>query len=164
MLFCGIDPGLKGAVVFLDNAGNIFHKFLMPEDASSLANVLTKFFYTYSEKYKIKVFLERAQAMPGQGVVSMFNYGKHFGEIVGILSTLGCAFYFVPPQTWTRSMHQGYNGHSSKEKSKALAKDLFKNESFLTSVRCKKPHEGLIDAALIAEYGRRFIIHSAGNF
>lgn len=158
ILFCGIDPGIKGAVVFLDSRGAIFHKILMPEDVTALADFFTKFCYVHSEKYKIRVFLEKAQAMPGQGVCAVFNYGKHFGSIIGILATLGCKVELIPPQAWTRAMHKGYNQSNSKEKSKALALDLFKGESFLASVRCKKPHEGFVDAALIAEYGRRLFI------
>jgi crossover junction endodeoxyribonuclease RuvC len=153
-LFCGIDPGLKGGIVFLADSGKIFYKFPMLADTGAIAEFFTKFTYTHLERYKLRFFLEKAQAMPNQGVVSMFNYGSHFGSLVGILSTLGAVYTLVPPQTWTSKLHTGYDG-SSKEKSLKLAKDIFPGEEFLISERSKKPHEGLIDAALIAEFGRR---------
>ena len=36
-----------------------------------------------------------------------------------------------------------------------VAKQIFPAETWLKSERCTKPHDGMIDAALLAEYGRR---------
>jgi hypothetical protein len=36
----------------------------------------------------------------------------------------------------------------------AKAKQLWPEETFLASARSTKPHEGIVDAYLIAEYGR----------
>lgn len=47
-------------------------------------------------------------------------------------------------------------GAKGDTKPRALAKalQLWPGETFLASERCRVPHDGMIDAALIAEYGR----------
>lgn len=43
------------------------------------------------------------------------------------------------------------------------AQELFPDVSLLASDRCKRPHDGLADALLIAEYGRRRLVGGQAN-
>ena len=43
---------------------------------------------------KTVVVVEQVNAMPGQGVTSMFNFGQTFGAIKGISATLKIANFF----------------------------------------------------------------------
>ena len=43
------------------------------------------------------VVVEQVNAMPGQGVTSMFNFGQTFGAIKGVCAALGLPIYFVRP-------------------------------------------------------------------
>lgn len=145
-VICGIDPGQRGAFALLDNAHNLSF-ITMPDNVPQMLNWLRQQTITH-------VFLEKAQSMPKQGVASVFTYGEHYGEIKGILATLGIPFTCVAPKTWTRSMHQGTTGASAKDKSRQAAHRLFPTINFVLD-GCRKAHDGVMDAVLIAEYGLR---------
>ena len=51
---------------------------------------------------EIAVVVEHVNAMPGQGVTSMFNFGQSFGVIKGICSALSLPIYFVRPTKWKK--------------------------------------------------------------
>ena len=50
----------------------------------------------------MSVVVEQVNAMPGQGVTSMFNFGQTFGAIKGICAALGLPIYFVRPAKWKK--------------------------------------------------------------
>lgn len=147
-MIIGIDPGKTGGVVFLDLEGNvkevIFGTAL--QDLVPSIQIRTPSF----------AYVEKAQAMPKNGAVSMFNYGQGFGEILGVLYALKVPFELVPPAKWSKVMLAGIPTSLEGKKRNALAATrLYPGFDLRASVRCKKPHEGLVDALLIAEYGRR---------
>jgi hypothetical protein len=55
---------------------------------------------------------------------------------------------------WQKVMLPGCAKGDTKPAALARARQLWPAESWLASPRCSKPHDGMIDAALIAEYGR----------
>ena len=146
MKVIGIDPGQKGALVILD--GDIITLHQMPEDATGILAILSE--HTTDSH----VFLEKAQAMPGQGNVSMFNYGVGFGTILGILTALKLPHTLVHPKTWCKVMHQGTKADEAKKRSLEAARRLYPHVEFIRP-RCRNPDEGYIDAILIAGYGKR---------
>jgi len=146
-MIIGIDPGKNGAVVGLGKSGAVLMTERMPKDIGSTAYILK----TASPDF---VVIEKAQAMPGQGVSSMFKYGCHFGEILGVLATLRIPHELVTPRTWTKAMHQGTAGGEPKKRSLEAARRLFPGVN-LVPQGCRKPHDGIIDALLIAEWARR---------
>jgi hypothetical protein len=94
----GIDPGLQGAVAILDADGALValhdvptltvptsrgtrHEYDLPAMAALLAPYVPHG----------HVVIEEAQAMPGQGVRSMFTIGLGFGAWLGVVGTLGFA-------------------------------------------------------------------------
>jgi crossover junction endodeoxyribonuclease RuvC len=147
MNIIGIDPGKKGAIVAMVDGEINLHQ--MPEDAGSIVEILTKYM-----KPSCHVFLEKSQAMPGQGTVSMFNYGTGFGTLLGILAALKIPHTLVHPKTWCKVMHSGTTLDDAKARSLEAARRLFPHVQ-LVRPRCTKPDEGYIDALLIAEYGKR---------
>lgn len=101
-------------------------------------------------------FIERAQSFPKQGVASSFNYGRHFGHLEAIVAASKVPYTLVAPVAWTRDMHQGIEKFlPSKEKSFLAVTRLFPSVDLRKNARCKKPHEGIMDALLIAAYGQR---------
>ena len=46
------------------------------------------------------VVVEQVNAMPGQGVTSMFNFGQTFGAIKGYVLLLELPIFFVRPSKW----------------------------------------------------------------
>lgn len=153
MIFVGIDPGIKGAVVTLTEDRTI-HSIKVMGDCAWFADHINEL----QNEAPLKVYLEKAQAMPSNGAVSMFNYGKHYGELVGVLVTLCIPFEEIRPNTWTREMHLQLKPKiNPKVKALAAANRLFPGIDLRNpeSTRATVPHSGIVDALLIAEYGRR---------
>lgn len=155
MTIIGIDPGLDGAIACLTDKG--IRLYPMPTikldkgrqvDAYQLAAALQIEALTGDRCY---VILEKVHAMPKQGVTSMFNFGMSYGICLGVIGGLGLSHRLVRPQEWQASILKGY----AKGSEEAVAKGLWPNACWLASDKCRKPHSGLIDAALIAEFGRR---------
>ena len=104
MKIFGIDPGLSGAIAILkDNKVlNIFEMPVMSEgkknkrqlNSALLANLIKQ---NIIDDEEVAIVVEQVNAMPGQGVTSMFNFGQTFGAIKGICATLELPIYFVRP-------------------------------------------------------------------
>lgn len=145
MYFIGIDPGKSGALAVINDDGCVLHTSTFSEDdyASILRNMSTS--------GNVKVVLEHVGAMPGQGSVSMFNFGANFGFIKGLLAANNLPYELVRPQKWKRM----FSCTSDKNTSVDVAHRLFPNVDLRRTTRCSKPHDGIAEALLMAEYCRR---------
>jgi crossover junction endodeoxyribonuclease RuvC len=65
--------------------------------------------------------LERVNAMPGQGVASMFSMGDSFGVIRCALAAASIPTEYITPQSWKKHFHLD----SNKEAARALAIRLY---------------------------------------
>ncbi len=149
----GIDPGVTGAIAVL-NAENrsIVELVDMPTapdrngrkqkvSGSGIARLLNP----YPKDSVQRVFLERVSAMPGQGVTSMFNFGRAFGAAESAIAALSLPLSYVTPQQWKRSARL-IGQHKDASRGRVL--DLYPD----ADVRRKKDN-GRADAVLIALYG-----------
>ena len=154
MRHIGIDPGLSGAVAIIsDDSLKVFDMPTMTVDRNGKAkrqvsaNELAELLNLYAGK-DCHVYVERVSAMAGQGVTSVFSFGRSFGMIEGILAALKMPVTFVAPATWTRAIGRS----PGKDASRARAMELFPNhEYFFKRVK----DDGRADAALIAHWGRK---------
>ncbi len=152
MRICGIDVGKKGGVAFLTGAEAT--AVAMP----TLAAFIAMLEWHAAAEAGLHVFIEKAQSFPGgQGIASAFNYGQHFGELLGVIQALGIAHTLVRPAVWSKMMHAGTKDGETKARSLEAAQRLFPRVSLLATPRCKKPHDGIYESLLIAEYGRRIL-------
>jgi crossover junction endodeoxyribonuclease RuvC len=150
-IYLGIDPGLTGGLAWM-NKGELIETSIMPTadkflDLWMLDNKLKRFSVDHA-------FLEKVHAMPGQGVSSMFKFGRVYGAIEALLVSNRIPYTLIPPQRWTKAIHAGQTEGDSKFKSLQAAKMFFPGYDFRKSERAKKAHMGMVDAALICEYGR----------
>lgn len=153
----GIDNGLDGGVCIL--AGEVY-RYVTPTlgegkrsyDMQRMRAILNEGPPVFGGPY---AFIERAQAMPKQGVSSTFSTGFGFGVWQGLLSGLGIPFEIVSPQTWQKAMFMGVSAGDTKAKSALVAQRVQPGVDWRKSPRCKNPHDGLTDAFCIAEWGRR---------
>jgi crossover junction endodeoxyribonuclease RuvC len=150
MRVIGIDPGIKGGIVLLE-WGTPIELIPIPTiqnliDGAALAASLA------SMKPDL-VGLERAQAMPDQGVVSMFNYGVGYGTVLGILQGMRIKHRTVRPQEWQKWAFSQLKVKREDPKGSALAvaKALYPGAAIIPP-RCRVPHQGIVDALLIAGY------------
>ncbi len=154
-MICGVDPGKNGGLVILDVTGSLIAKSTMFYQDKIEYDPIAYQDFLLQNKVK-HVVIEKVSAMPGNGSVSMFNFGQAYAfcRIVPIL--LKIPFTLVTPQAWQRVMHQGLDKSlPPKARSLIIYNRLYPHICLLSTSRCKKPHDGMLDAILIAEYGRR---------
>jgi len=151
MIRIGCDPGLAGAFAALTPEGLVLR--VMPTvrqgkrqvlDEREIVNWLLQFPVSQTH-----AFIELVAARPGQGVVSMFSFGTGWGLVRGICAGMGLPYELVRPQEWQGEMLKG----QPKGSEYSVASRLWPNADWRISP--KRIHSGLVDAALIAEFGRR---------
>lgn len=149
MIYIGIDPGKNGGIAFIQTNQEelILYKNHVFEE-STLIETCKHF-----TPYNCKCVVEKVNAMPGQGVVSMFNFGQNFGFIQGVLKAYQIPFELVPPQKWKKE----FSVTSDKNTSIEVCKKLFPFVNLKATPRCKKDHDGMAEALLMAEYARRHL-------
>lgn len=149
----GIDPGISGAIAIYDGGHLSVHDMPVVSvvknrstrnrvEASLVANVLRK----WSSVPNISAFIELVNAMPKQGVSSVFSFGRGAGILEGVLAGLEIPFTLVTPQRWQK--HQGVA--KGKDAARARAAALFPKDAALFN---RKKDDGRADASLIARYG-----------
>lgn len=156
----GIDPGLHGAFCIM----TMHHKVLTPEEIIFEKFPLIgeneidfqKLTEIFSHFHDCQAVLEKVSAMPGQGVCSMFKFGRVYGAIQALLASSRIPHEEVRPQEWQRELFSGVpelHRSNGKKDTKRMAKiqvaRLFPSLSF------KSSHDGFVDALLLAEWGRR---------
>jgi len=149
-IFFGIDPGKRGAIAGVNTAGEIvaLARFSEAETDGRIALIIGDTLAAFPAA-QICATIEKVGAMPGQGVTSMFSFGRAYGEAVGALILCRARLQFVRPQAWQKDLSlTSYGGDKAGHK-RALkqAAEAFFSRRF-TLDEC--------DAVLIAEWSRRF--------
>ena len=149
----GIDPGKKGGISVVAGDGTVVEVLGMPETPKDLLEVLRD---VCAYDGSVRCYLERVGGMPGNGGVSMFNFGKGYGWLEMALLALEIPTVVVTPQTW-----QKMYGVGSSSITKSTAKDKADHKRKLKAV-CqglfpklgKKVTLETCDSLLIAWYGK----------
>lgn len=165
MKIVGIDPGLSGGIVAIDEDGKIIFKIVMPTmklTGSKKTKTVIDLQLLHSTLCELKpdrVYLEKVGSRPGQGTVSMFGFGYTFGAIEMALVSCHYPYVLVTPQAWCKEMHQGISKDiDAKDRSLLIFKRMYPEVDMRATPRCTTCHDGMIDALMIAEYGRRCML------
>lgn len=142
MIFCGIDPGRGGGIAVIREDDSVVTSVFDETGYKSILQTLNG---------SSLVIVEDVHAMPKQGVTSMFNFGFNKGWIVGLLYAYGIPTQLVSPQKWKRT----FGLDNDKQKSIECAMRLYPNANLYATPRCKKMHDGIAEALLMAEYAKR---------
>lgn len=150
MIAVGIDPGLSGAIAIIapervevtdmpivQLAKTGFVKNAV--DVNALARLLAPLVGGSA-----RVFMEKVNAFPGQGVASMFSLGMSFWGAAGVIAGVGLPLELVAPSEWKARFKLTKN----KDLSRGLAARLYPQ----IDLSRKKDH-GRAEALLIARYG-----------
>jgi hypothetical protein len=153
--FVGVDNGLSGGIVVLNDDGHIYQKHTMPikivegkryYDIHAISELFKSLFLPGVELF---VCLEASHVRPIQGKRASFMMGFGYGIIQGVLETLDIRYEIVKPQTWMKELDitkiEGGKG------SIMFCARYFPGESFKVG-KSKKDHDGLTDATAIALY------------
>lgn len=163
MLIIGIDNGLNGGIAVLDEDGVIQHLVCMPtskidgRNQVSLSLIQAKMLVHESESI---VYIEKP--VGSKSLRAAISMADSFARVETVMAI---ATQDLPvrlaARTWQKALLKGYKG-DTKEKAWACFKDLFRGCEDMVMVtskgnKSKNPHDGLVDAILIAEYGRRIL-------
>ena len=95
--------------------------------------------------------IEKSWGRPFQNSVATFNQGKFLGEIYGILATLKIPYQEVRPQAWKKVVLAGTD--RSKQAAIDYVRKKYPGVELRGSLQSRKPHEGIVEAICLAEYG-----------
>ena len=129
MKIFGIDPGLSGAIAVLQD-NKVLSMFDMPVmsegkknkrqlNSAQLVDIIKD---NISRNDEVAVVVEQVNAMPGQGVTSMFNFGQTFGAIKGVCAALKLPIFFVRPSKWKKHFELI---NSSKDSSRTKVIEMY---------------------------------------
>jgi crossover junction endodeoxyribonuclease RuvC len=150
MIICAIDPGIEGGIAILDD-GMLDVAADLPvagEGAQRMVSgpLLASIFDLHP--HVSLCILERTSAMPGQGVSSMYRFGRAVGTIEGVLSARKIPIRYVTPAVWKK----GLGLSPDKEQSRQRAIETWPSHAHLFAR--KKDHQRA-EAALLGLWGLR---------
>jgi crossover junction endodeoxyribonuclease RuvC len=160
MKILAIDPGVKGALAILVTDTNSLTIHDMPVfgverngKAKTEVNVnqLARLVATTIPDIAI---VEKVGARPGQGVSSMFQFGRTVGMIEGVLAAANVPVVYVTPQEWKRVLKIS----AFKDESRRLATQTFPAYSDLFA---RAKDDGRAEAALIAHWFVKTAAHQS---
>lgn len=151
-VFLGIDPGKSGGLVFIDGDLQIIEMMPMPiigkeYDIKSIKDFMLSQNVTHAA-------IENVHAIQGRtGNSSNFSFGLGKGILMGLVEGLSIPYTLVNPKAWQKEAWEGVTKQAdNKQTSLIAAKRLFPEQTFIATPRSRTPHDGLVDAALIAYY------------
>lgn len=159
-IYLGIDNGISGGLAALSvtPGAGIIAKCPMPIQKTRKGNeidiqqVWSWVLRTVPALGGVTVVIEE----PGgsKSTCAAASMAASFASLRAMCELKGVRYLRVTPQKWQKAMLNCEPGQT-KPAALTLARSLWPGESWLPTDRCMKPDEGMIDAALIAEYARR---------
>lgn len=165
----GIDVGKDGGIaVFVDD--ELIDYCVTPNigteiDLKRVCEILNSYCPIENDYH---IVIEDVHALFGSSAKSTFNFGWSLGVLEGVISALSIPYTKVAPKEWQKQIWQGvttiYKASKGESKRKSVdtkatsllaAQRLFPSFDFRKSDRASKPHDGIVDSVLLAEYCRR---------
>lgn len=154
----GIDPGLTGACAVCTESGEFVEVFDVPvmqaggkqsyvKNVVNAASLHDKLQVVRAGGAGIIAYVESVNAMPKQGVASMFSMGHTLGAIQSVLACLHIPYVMVRPMEWKKATGLL---KADKHQSRATAIQLFPSAS--DRLTRAKDHNRA-EAILISRYG-----------
>lgn len=154
MVYCGIDPGKDGAIVFIygekENEIDINTIPLINKEIDLRA--LRDIFQMWPSEQLI-VAIENVHGIPGASAQATFQFGRVCGFLEGIIEALGIRYTKVNPKKWQKIMHEGVNQTGEiKAMSYQAVRRLYPSIDVRKSTRAVNFHSGIVDALCIATW------------
>lgn len=159
-MIVGIDNGVSGALAIISEAGMGIVWTPMPTVTARKGrevDVVAVWQWLFDETGQKPTDATYIIEEPGgsKSVKAAVSMAASFHALRGMLAVKRCRMERVTPQRWQRDMIPGRKAGESKARAYEAARRLWPGESWLASSKCRTPHDGAIDAALIAEWYRR---------
>ena len=141
-----IDPGKTGAIA-------AFRKGLFTAVCGAAASELAKLLQVLRADNP-RVVIEQVNGAPGQSGPASFNFGKAYGELLGVCIALDVEPVLIRPVDWKGGLglrrEYGESIASFKRKSLVMARELWPQHAKSFFARSKD--DGAAEAALLGHY------------
>lgn len=159
-IYIGIDNGLDGGICALRPDGKILSVCAMPTSKLGKGREIDRIsILIFLAAGDCAVIVEQPEShAPSAAALRSLWY--NFGRLQEIVASSGFPFHPVKCREWQGefwkrpAMAKGRK-FDTKAQAAATARRLWPEQDWTKSERSTKPHDGMIDAALIAEYARR---------
>lgn len=142
----GIDPGAGGALALLEGDRLLYAADMPTMMLKGRAKVMPGGLVDLIVAWKPdQIALEDVGAMPGQGVTSMFSFGRSVGILEGVIAALGYPLVMVRPATWKRAA----GVPADKDAARLMATRLWPDQAAMFA---RKKDDGRAEAALLARW------------
>ncbi len=153
----GIDPGKTGGIAVLSTKDGLWIEPVPLCEKEIDLIELSRLIKGWAGSVE-RAYLELVHSMPKQGVASTFTFGRGYGAVEGVLACCGIPTVRVRPQLWMKEIYSDCpQGKEAKERSLWAFNNIFPGVDCIAPGG-RKPHMGMVDAALIAEFGRRTML------
>lgn len=163
MRYVGIDPGKKGAIAVIDDNANVISTYVLPLkgkdiDLDGLCDIMSDL----AQSAEV-IFMEMNKSLFKASKGTMYTMGRVIGNIEASVHCNGGSIKYVKPRIWQREVWEAVDEVKRDPKGTSLkcaerlfpTADLKYGDNEKKSRRRTKPHDGIVDALLIAEYAKR---------
>jgi len=158
MIHLGIDCGLNGAIVAIRDR-EIIDKVPMPTISNGKRNEidierLSFVLQYYADRENFLTIEDTGGHAPSAAGLRSMTYSFAVTKTLAVVHKM--PFTAILAQKWQRTFWSRPSGKfDTKAAALKVARELFPAEDWRRTERSKIPFDGFVDAALIAEYGRR---------
>lgn len=166
-IYLGIDIGKNGAFVAIHPDGTV-KTHSIPKIGTQvdyikademLLGLITDSSNIFAQTDVI-VGMEDVHSIFGAGAKSNFEFGRSLGFIEGLITSYDLSFHKFSPKTWQKVCFEGIpnmkkpgkTSNDTKAMASLAAQRLYPTLDLRKSERAKVPHDGIVDALLIAHY------------
>lgn len=157
MLRFGVDVGFSGGIVRVNPDGSLYDAHVMP--------LLKSGEIDWSTVHRLlgacsSGAIEHVHTMPRDSKKSAFRFGGCYQGLIACLAIAGTPFVAVDPRRWKNAVLTGTD--KSKEAAIQFALKRFPDINLMPG-RKRTPHDGIADAACIAEWVHSHQENSSGK-
>lgn len=161
--YLGIDPGLNGAFAIV-SGDRVQYKMVMPTLGITTKKGKTKteidrrgtLSFLKMFPLHIHVAIEQQEAFRKQNITSICTTCKNYGILLMGLTATHMLVTEVLSDVWQAHFNilpvTKADGKSTKEQALEVVKGIYPDTDFRKSDQAQKPHDGIVDAVLIANY------------
>jgi Holliday junction resolvasome RuvABC endonuclease subunit len=172
--YLGIDPGLNGGFAVI-SGDSIRYKMAMPTISFTTKQGKNKkeidrdgvmtFLKTLPEHTHVAI--EKQQAFRSQNITATCTTCRNYGMLLMALTVAHMDITEVPADTWQEHFAivsvKNAGGKTTKEQALYVAETMLPDTDFRKSDRSRKPHDGIVDATLLAIYCQSLFHQSETN-
>ena len=157
-MIVGVDNGLDGGLCAIAQFdGSLIDKIAMPCQHRSKKREIDirkihEWLVNFNTPFALAIEEPVAHAKSSQAVRSM---AISFGKLLGMAECKGYVVARVSVHKWQKAMLGYMPKGQTKQAALDKAQAMEPSENWLKNKRCRTPHDGIVDAFLIAHYYRK---------